>query len=158
VTAGYFTAAAVFAGSLVRPIGGALADRIGGIRALSIMYIVAAAALAVVSLRLPQAWMALVVFVIGMLALGMGNGSVFQLVPQRFRREIGVMTGLVGMTGGIDGFYLASSLGYSKQLTGSYQLGFLVFAGLAALALLGLTGIKSRWRTTWGASLGLARI
>jgi MFS transporter, NNP family, nitrate/nitrite transporter len=51
-----------------------------------------------------------------------------------------------------------SSLGYSKQLTGSYQLGFLVFAGLAALALLGLTGIKSRWRTTWGASLGLARI
>jgi MFS transporter, NNP family, nitrate/nitrite transporter len=158
VTAGYFTAAAVFAGSLVRPIGGALADRIGGIRALSVMYIVAAAALAVVSLRLPQAWMALIVFIIGMLALGMANGSVFQLVPQRFRREIGVMTGLVGMTGGIGGFYLASSLGYSKQLTGSYQLGFLVFAGLAALALLGLTGIKSRWRTTWGASLGLARI
>jgi NNP family nitrate/nitrite transporter-like MFS transporter len=158
VTAGYFTAAAVFAGSLVRPVGGALADRIGGIRALSIMYIVAAIALAVVSLRLPQAWMALAVFIIGMLALGMGNGSVFQLVPQRFRREIGVMTGLVGMTGGIGGFYLASSLGYSKQLTGSYQLGFLVFAGLAALALLGLTGIKSRWRTTWGASLGLARI
>lgn len=158
VTAGYFTAAAVFAGSLVRPVGGALADRIGGIRALTVMYIVAAVALAVVSLRLPQAWMALAVFVIGMLALGMGNGSVFQLVPQRFRREIGVMTGLVGMTGGIGGFYLASSLGYSKQLTGSYQLGFLVFAGLAALALLGLTGIKSRWRTTWGASLGLARI
>ncbi|PVE21555.1 MFS transporter [Microvirga sp. KLBC 81] len=158
VTAGYFTAAAVFAGSLVRPVGGAVADRIGGIRALSIMYIVAAVALAVVSLRLPQAWMALVVFIIGMLALGMGNGSVFQLVPQRFRREIGVMTGLVGMTGGIGGFYLASSLGYSKQLTGSYQLGFLLFAGLAALALLGLTGIKSRWRTTWGASLGLARI
>jgi NNP family nitrate/nitrite transporter-like MFS transporter len=158
VTAGYFTAAAVFAGSLVRPVGGALADRIGGIRALSIMYIVAAIALAVVSLRLPQAWMALAVFIIGMLALGMGNGSVFQLVPQRFRREIGVMTGLVGMTGGIGGFYLASSLGYSKQLTGSYQIGFLVFAGLAALALLGLTGIKSRWRTTWGASLGLARI
>jgi MFS transporter, NNP family, nitrate/nitrite transporter len=158
VTAGYFTAAAVFAGSLVRPVGGALADRVGGIRALSIMYIVAAVALGVVSLRLPQAWMALVVFIIGMLALGMGNGSVFQLVPQRFRREIGVMTGLVGMTGGIGGFYLASSLGYSKQLTGSYQLGFLIFAGLAALALLGLTGIKSRWRTTWGASLGLARI
>ncbi len=38
VHAGYFTAGCVFAGSLVRPIGGALADRIGGIRALSIMY------------------------------------------------------------------------------------------------------------------------
>jgi NNP family nitrate/nitrite transporter-like MFS transporter len=88
----------------------------------------------------------------GMLALGMGNGAVFQLVPQRFRREIGVMTGIVGMTGGLGGFYLASSLGYSKQLTGSYQTGFLVFAGLACLALLALSGVKSRWRATWGAA------
>jgi NNP family nitrate/nitrite transporter-like MFS transporter len=46
-----------------------------------------------------------------MLALGTGNGAVFQLVPQRFQSEIGVMTGLVGMAGGIGGFYLASSLG-----------------------------------------------
>jgi NNP family nitrate/nitrite transporter-like MFS transporter len=151
VTAGYFTAAAVFAGSLVRPVGGALADRIGGIRALSIMYIVAAAALAIASFHLPSAWMALVFFIAGMLALGMGNGSVFQLVPQRFRREIGVMTGLVGMTGGIGGFYLASSLGYSKQFTGSYQFGLLIFAVLAMVALIGLTSIKGRWRTTWGA-------
>ena len=86
------------------------------------------------------------------LALGTGNGAVFQLVPQRFRKEIGVMTGLVGMAGGVGGFYLASSLGYSKQLTGSYQAGFLIFAALAVLALIGLTGVKTRWRTTWGAS------
>jgi NNP family nitrate/nitrite transporter-like MFS transporter len=142
----------------VRPLGGALADRIGGIRALTIMYIVAAAALVVASAGLPQAWMALVFFIAGMLALGMGNGSVFQLVPQRFRKEIGVMTGLVGMTGGVGGFYLASSLGYSKQFTGSYQLGLLVFAALAALALVGLFSVKTRWRTTWGATLVTARI
>jgi NNP family nitrate/nitrite transporter-like MFS transporter len=151
VTAGYFTAAAVLAGSLMRPVGGALADRIGGIRALSFMYVAAATALAIASFHLPQAWMALVFFVAGMLALGMGNGAVFQLVPQRFRHEIGVMTGLVGMTGGIGGFYLASSLGYSKQLTGSYQFGLLLFAVLAMVALAGLTIIKGRWRTTWGA-------
>lgn len=47
---------------------------------------------------------------------------------------------------------LASSLGYSKQLTGSYQAGFLIFASLAIFALIGLTGVKTRWRTTWGAS------
>jgi NNP family nitrate/nitrite transporter-like MFS transporter len=151
VAAGYFTAAAVFAGSLVRPVGGALADRIGGIRALSIMYIVAATALVTASFHLPSAWIALTFFIAGMLALGMGNGSVFQLVPQRFRREIGVMTGLVGMTGGIGGFYLASSLGYSKQFTGSYQFGLLLFAVLAMVALMGLTSVKQRWRTTWGA-------
>ncbi|MEK7882575.1 MULTISPECIES: nitrate/nitrite transporter [Methyloversatilis] len=157
--AGYFTAACVFAGSLVRPIGGNLADRIGGIRTLSTMYVIAAAFLFGVSFGLPQAWMAVVVFVGAMLALGMGNGAVFQLVPQRFRREIGVMTGLVGMAGGIGGFYLASSLGYSREVTGSYQTGFVVFALLAVAALVGLTRVKTRWRTTWGAAhLTSARI
>jgi len=151
VMAGYFTAACVFAGSLVRPIGGMVADRVGGIKSLSYMYVLAAVFIGVVSLGLPEPWMALGVFMLAMLALGMGNGAVFQLVPQRFRKEIGVMTGLVGMAGGVGGFYLASSLGYSKQITGSYQAGFLVFAVLALVALTGLTTVKKRWRTTWGA-------
>jgi len=159
VVAGYFTAACVFAGSMVRPLGGAVADRIGGVRSLTVMYAVAASALALISLGGWPAPAALAILVAGMLALGMGNGAVFQLVPQRFGREIGVMTGLVGMAGGFGGFFLASSLGYAKQLTGSYHPGFLVFAGLAALALVGLTSVKSRWRTTWGtAELGAARI
>ncbi len=152
VMAGYFTAACVFAGSFVRPVGGYLADRIGGIRCLSLVYIVASVLLAIVSFGLPEAWVALGVFVGAMLALGMGNGAVFQLVPQRFRREIGVMTGMVGMAGGIGGFYLASSLGYAKQLTGSYQAAFLVFSALGAFALVGLTSVKTGWRTTWGAA------
>ncbi|HLG88206.1 MAG TPA: nitrate/nitrite transporter [Alphaproteobacteria bacterium] len=159
VMAGYATSACVFAGSLLRPVGGALADRIGGIRTLTIMYVVAAAALIVISFGLPQLRMAIASFIVGMGALGMGNGAIFQLVPQRFRREMGVMTGLVGMMGGIGGFYLASSLGYSKQLTGSYQSGFLVFAALGLIALIGLTSIKKRWRTTWGAAIpGAVRI
>ncbi|AYH42662.1 nitrate/nitrite transporter [Azoarcus sp. DN11] len=158
-TAGYFTAACVFAGSMVRPIGGRVADRLGGIKSLSVMYVLASLFLAIVGTGLPQAWMALVVFVLAMLSLGMGNGAVFQLVPQRFRKEIGVMTGLVGMAGGVGGFYLASSLGYAKQATGSYQMGFMIFAGLALAALIGLTSVKTRWRTTWGAAhLTSARI
>ena len=159
VTAGYFTAACVFAGSLVRPMGGRLADRIGGIKALSIMYVLAAIFLLIASFGLPSAVSAVIVFTLAMLALGTGNGAVFQLVPQRFRKEIGVMTGLVGMAGGIGGFYLASSLGYSKQLTGSYQMGLSIFAGLAIVALLGLSMVKTRWRTTWGsAALTSAKI
>jgi NNP family nitrate/nitrite transporter-like MFS transporter len=159
VTAGYFTAACVFAGSLVRPMGGRLADRIGGIKALSFMYVLAAIFLLIASFGLPSAVSAVIVFTLAMLALGTGNGAVFQLVPQRFRKEIGVMTGLVGMAGGIGGFYLASSLGYSKQLTGSYQLGLTIFASLAIVALLGLSMVKTRWRTTWGsAALTSAKI
>ncbi len=150
ITAGYLTAGCVFAGSLVRPVGGMLADRVGGIKTLSVMYVIAAAALMVASIGLTSVAAGLTAFVVAMLALGTGNGAVFQLVPQRFRKEIGVMTGLVGMAGGIGGFYLASSLGVSRQLTGSYQLGLMVFGALALVALTGLSLVKKRWRTTWG--------
>lgn len=152
VSAGYFTAACVFAGSLVRPLGGRMADRIGGIKTLSIMYAIAASALFVASIGMGSALSAAAVFVVAMLALGTGNGAVFQLVPQRFRKEIGVMTGMVGMAGGIGGFYLASSLGLSRQITGSYQIGLIVFGLLGVIALLGLSSVKNRWRTTWGSA------
>ncbi|TCM15768.1 NNP family nitrate/nitrite transporter-like MFS transporter [Novosphingobium sp. PhB165] len=148
ITAGYCTAGCVFAGSLVRPMGGALADRIGGVKALMMVYAVAAVALVGVAQAhsLPGA---LGMFVLAMLALGTGNGSVFQLVPQRFQAEIGVMTGLVGMAGGIGGFYLASSLGLAKQMTGSFAPGFLIFAGLAVAAQAGVALVKTRWRANW---------
>jgi NNP family nitrate/nitrite transporter-like MFS transporter len=151
VTAGFFTAACVFAGSFIRPVGGALADRFGGVRTLSVVYVLAALGLALASFQAADPYLALAVLMFAMLALGAGNGAVFQLAPQRFGKEIGVVTGLVGMTGGVGGFYLASSLGWAKQMTGSYQIGLLAFAGLALLALAGLTGVKTRWRRTWGA-------
>ena len=154
ITAGYCTAACVFAGSLVRPMGGALADRIGGVKALSVVFVIAAIALAGVS-GATTIGAALASFVLAMLALGTGNGAVFQLVPQRFSAEIGVMTGLVGMAGGIGGFYLASSLGIAKQATGSFQSGFLIFAALALIALAGLTMVKGRWRQSWGTAAGV---
>lgn len=152
IAAGFFTAAAVFAGSLVRPLGGALADRIGGIRTLLVMYALAAVFLVAVSFQMSAAGGALAIFILAMSCLGMGNGAVFQLIPQRFRKEIGVMTGFVGMAGGIGGFLLASGLGYSKQLSGNYQTGLLVFAAMAVIAWLGLLSVKTRWRTTWGAA------
>ena len=148
IVAGYCTAGCVFAGSLIRPMGGALADKIGGVKALMIVYVAAALALAGVAYA-PTLFSALGLFVAAMLALGIGNGSVFQLVPQRFQEEIGVMTGLVGMAGGIGGFYLASSLGIAKQFTGSFAPGFLIFAGLAVVAFLGISLVRARWRATW---------
>ncbi|MCD5993603.1 NarK/NasA family nitrate transporter [Pseudomonas sp. CDFA 602] len=159
ITAGYYTAACVFGGSLMRPLGGALADRFGGIRTLTVMYAVAAIGIAAVGFNLPSSWAALALFVAAMLGLGAGNGAVFQLVPQRFRKEIGVMTGLIGMAGGIGGFLLAAGLGTIKQNTGDYQLGLWLFASLAVLAWFGLLNVKRRWRTTWGsAAVTAARV
>lgn len=152
VIAGYFTAACVFAGSFARPFGGFIADRMGGIRTLLIMYAIAGVFLLAMSTTPTSLYLTLLIVVIIMATLGMGNGAVFQLVPQRFRKEIGIMTGLVGMAGGIGGFYLAASLGWCKQVTGDYQLGLAAFALLTVLAILGLSSVKTRWRTTWGSA------
>ena len=158
VTAGFFTAACVFAGSFIRPVGGALADRFGGVRTLTVVYMLAAVGLTLASFEAANPYVALAVLMFSMMALGAGNGAVFQLAPQRFGKEIGVVTGLVGMTGGIGGFYLAASLGWAKQATGSYQPGLLAFAGLALLALACLTGVKARWRQTWGGETATLRL
>ena len=150
IQAGDFAALCTFLGAMARPIGGAVADRLGGIRSLYVFYAVAAICLTSAALIHSLA-LNTVLFAIASGALGMANGSVFQLLPQRFGKEIGVMTGLVGCGGGVGGFWLASSLGFAKQHTGSYAMGFLIFAALCVLAMVGLTVVKTRWRTTWGA-------
>jgi NNP family nitrate/nitrite transporter-like MFS transporter len=149
VIAGFFTAACVFAGSAVRPVGGALADRLGGVNTLTVVYGIAAVALVCASFHLAGPAIALSVLLVAMMALGAGNGAVFQLAPQRFGKEIGVVTGLVGAMGGIGGFYLASTLGLAKQVTGSFQPGFLGFAALAIGAQVALLTLKGRWRAVW---------
>jgi len=146
ITAGYFTAACVFAGSFARPIGGVVADRIGGTKTLSFVYVAVAAVLLSVSNGSLSARAALIALIVGTAMLGMGNGAVFQLVPQRFGRDVGLLTGLVGMTGGVGGFYLAASLGYAQQFTGSYAFGFAAFAMLSLAALGGIVSVRPRWR------------
>src|SRR6185436_2104930 len=94
IQAGYYTAACVFAGSFARPLGGLVADSIGGTRSLSFIYLVVAAVLFTIAGGALTALTTLGVCIIGMSALGMGNGAVFQLVPQRFTKDVGIMTGL----------------------------------------------------------------
>ena len=77
----------------------------------------------------------MVLLVVVMACLGMGSGAVFQLVPQCFRDEIGVATGVVGALGGVGGFLLPTLLGSIKEATGSFGPGFLVLGGAASVAL-----------------------
>ncbi|MDE3023673.1 MAG: hypothetical protein KGI54_17805 [Pseudomonadota bacterium] len=144
-----------FLGSLVRPLGGWIADRIGGTKTLSIMFAVVFCLMMLLGKGFIGIHQVIAVFVTAMLALGMGNGAVFQLVPQRFGREIGTITGIVGMAGGLGGFLLAAGLGYVKQVTDGYSGGFLCFVMLAMLAFLLLQGVRNRWREKWGL-LGMA--
>ncbi|HEY6166514.1 MAG TPA: MFS transporter, partial [Verrucomicrobiae bacterium] len=95
VHAGDLAALCTAVGALSRPIGGALSDRIGGIRSLYVFYSIAALAMALAGVTHSLA-MTVAIFVVACAAFGMANGSVFQLLPQRFGRELGLMTGLVG--------------------------------------------------------------
>jgi NNP family nitrate/nitrite transporter-like MFS transporter len=176
VSAGLMVAIVVFAGSMFRPVGGYLADRFGGIKTLELLLLIVSLSYFAVSqmpegpapqtvgdakvagwgfMELPAiAWGAVLLFFSGTLALGMGNGAIFQLVPLRFRREIGVVTGLVGCAGGIGGFFLAKTLGLSWEYEHAFKGGFILFGILPLLGLTGLVGVKKRWRTTWGAASG----
>ncbi len=133
VTAGYLATACVVSGSFLRPIGGYLADRSGsGIRVLTFLYLGIGGCMAAMAMSLPL-FLALPVMFLAMGMFGLGNGSVFQLVPLRFPKEIGVLTGIAGAAGGLGGFFLNLILGNIKQMTGSFSWGFVVFSA-AALA------------------------
>ncbi len=154
VIAGYLVAMFVFGGTLLRPVGGAIADKIGGIKALYIFFGIVIVAVGMNALvRLPFGF-GVLAFFITIVSLGMANGAVFQLVPQRFAKDIGVMVGIVGAAGGLGGTLLIKTLGWSKDAFNGYTVGFLLFVGVAVLAIIGLGLVKTRWRTTWGAKSG----
>jgi len=132
VEAGNFATLCVIAGSGLRPLGGYLADRFGGVRMLTGLYLAVGATMLGLA-TLPPLFAGTVLLFLVMATLGMGNGAVFQLVPQRFPREIGVTTGIVGAAGGVGGFLLPTVLGSLRQLTGSFSGGFLAFAVVGGL-------------------------
>ncbi len=148
IRAGEFVTLCVIAGSFFRPVGGYIADKIGGVKLLMFLFIGLTLCMFGISFLYSLTVVTILLF-IGMLFLGMGNGAVFQLVPQRFSKEIGFITGIVGAAGGVGGFLVPNILGTLKQITGTYSTGFLVFSavGIVALLILGLAQLS--WRKTW---------
>ena len=148
VAAGDVTTLVVVSGSLLRPVGGWLADRIGGYRLLVVLLAGVAVCIGSVA-TLPSARVAVALLFIGMGLLGMGNGAVFQLVPQRFPDRMGIVTGVVGAAGGLGGFFLPSVLGAVREMTGSYAAGLF---GCAAVFVVGtglLLELGARWSIRW---------
>ncbi len=154
VIAGYFGALCIFAGAVLRPVGGSTADKVGGVKSLYFFYGLVAALVAITALIDLPFYAAIFVLFLIMANLGMANGAVFQLVPQRFGKDIGIMTGLVGCAGGLGGTALIKTLGWSKGTFGGYTEGFLIFTAVVLVAIVGLSLVKTRWRTTWGVQAG----
>jgi MFS transporter, NNP family, nitrate/nitrite transporter len=132
--AGARTAGFVLLATLMRPVGGWLADKWGGARVLVFVFI----GVAGLGVLMGCPWMA--TFTVGALgaaaALGLGNGAVFKLVPQYFPKETGTVTGLVGAFGGLGGFFPPLLLGVIRDATGVYWPGFILLAVFALACLL----------------------
>lgn len=132
--AGFRTAGFVVLATAMRPLGGWLADRVGGRTIL--LYVFPATAVFGVLMT----FTAMVPFTIGALgmasAIGLGNGAVFKLVPQYFPDSVGSVTGLVGAAGGLGGFFPPLVLGVIRKTTGGFEIGFVLLALFALGCLL----------------------
>ncbi|HKW75156.1 MAG TPA: MFS transporter [Terriglobales bacterium] len=132
--AGMRTAGFVLLATAMRPIGGWLSDRVGGLKVLLWIFpCVAGMAMLMTVERMEP-------FTIGALgmaaAIGLGNGAVFKLVPQYFPESVGAVTGLVGAAGGLGGFFPPLALGLIREQTGSFFWGFVLLAVFALVCLL----------------------
>jgi NNP family nitrate/nitrite transporter-like MFS transporter len=142
VAAATYAAVCAAAGSLLRPVGGALADRFGGTTVLTIgLTVTAAMALGLALLPGLGATVVLLFVLVG--TFGIGNGAVFQLVGRRFPADVAPVTGLVGAAGGVGGFLLALGLGSLAGATGTFATGFVVLA-IAAATTVAAVRLRSR--------------
>jgi NNP family nitrate/nitrite transporter-like MFS transporter len=134
VDAGFRTAGFVVLATLMRPVGGWLADRVGGTRIL--LGVFPAVAVFAVFMACPL----MSTFTAGALgmaaAIGLGNGAVFRLVPDYFPRAAGSVSGLVGAAGGLGGFFPPLLVGILRQSAGSFSPGFLLLGVFAVACLL----------------------
>ena len=132
IEAGAVAALCGLMGSVIRPVGGYVADRQGGLRTLYyVLPVIAGAVVAVIS---PSQTMAVVMMVVATAAMGFGNGVVFQLVAEWFPKDIGLASGVVGASGAIGGFLLPIVIGTMKGLSGSYESGLWLSAGFTLCA------------------------
>ena len=144
VSAGGYAALCAAAGSFLRPIGGALSDRVGGSKVLtSVLACVAVLALGLATLPALGVTVALLFLMMG--GLGIGNGGVMQLVARRFPDRVGAMTGLVGAAGGLGGFALPFAFGGLRESTGTFAVGFVVMAVVAAITSLNVDRRRRAW-------------
>lgn len=148
VQAGDFATVVILSGSFLRPVGGWIADKIGGYRLLLLLFAGIAACVMIIS-SLPPITIVLPMLFLAMGMLGMGNGSVFQIAPQRFPADIELTTGIVGAAGGLGGFFLPSAIGALKDTSGSFGVGVLCFGLLILIGGMLLLEFGVKWSFTW---------
>ena len=163
---GQYAAGIIIMASILRLVGGGLADKIGGLRMIKWLAVIAVlgtatAGLLVLSKEGPLAnpWVMVAVMVVLFSALGAGNGAVFQLLPLRFKGNTAAAGSLVGEIGGLAGGFLPNAMGVGSKYTGmGFTPGFLAGTALSICILVALALVMKKWTSTWVGEGGKARV
>ncbi|MFJ6698202.1 nitrate/nitrite transporter [Streptomyces sp. NPDC091272] len=169
VSAAYLTFLGPLLGSLVRPVGGAMADRWGGAR-VTFWNFVAMAAGALLVLLASRAG-SLPLFLTGFVALflfsGVGNGSTYKMIPgifharaerekaagadpaeagNRSRRRASAVIGIAGAVGALGGVLVNIAFRQSFLTEGTGDAAYLAFLAYYVLCLVVTWGVYLRRR------------
>lgn len=128
----------VLPSGILRALGGWLSDRFGARAVTTTVIWVSWVGVLLLSFRLTN-WMLFtaILFVVGLM-WAFGKASVFKHVSDEYPDNIGVVSGIVGLVGGLGGFLLPIFFGMLVDLTGVRSSAFMllfVFTGVSVLWL-----------------------
>jgi MFS transporter, NNP family, nitrate/nitrite transporter len=144
-------------GSVIRPVGGKLADRIGGARVTAVSFVMLAAGAAAVlwSVHAKNMPVFFASFMFLFVATGIGNGSTYRMIPWIFkvkgelaggdpdtmvhmRRQAAGALGVISSIGAFGGFIVPLAYAWSKSHFGSIEPALRFYVAFF-IALLGVT-------------------
>jgi NNP family nitrate/nitrite transporter-like MFS transporter len=155
VEASWLTLLAALMGSTIRAVGGYWADRVGGIAALAIVFILVIGTFILLTAT-PSLVITTILFMLCFAALGAGNGALFQLVPLRWPTSTAVAGSMIGEVGALGGAILPNLMGFSKESFGTFGWGFLFYGIFSALVLGSLMFFQRKWTRSWVGPWGRA--
>ncbi|MQS89952.1 nitrate/nitrite transporter [Companilactobacillus mishanensis] len=136
VEAGIWAAIFAVIGTLLRPVGGYLSDKIRPMTLLKYDFICLIIVAIVLGIFLKTQGIFLTIVVLIAILVGLGNGIIFKMVPFVSSGNTGAVTGFVGAMGGLGGYFPPIVLGVIKQSTGGYEIGIYLIAVVALISLI----------------------
>lgn len=133
VDAGIRTGIFIVMATAMRPLGGFLADRFNPFVILMFVFIFVSLSGILLAFSPDIAW-----YTIGALSVaisaGIGNGTIFKLVPFYFSNQAGVVNGIVSAMGGLGGFFPPLLLTAVNNMTGQYAIAFMLMSEVALVS------------------------
>lgn len=87
-----------------------------------------------VNIGINSLWFTVLLFFAG-IAMAIGKASVFKFISDKYPNDIGTVSGMVGLAGGLGGFFLPILFGLLVDMTGIYSTSFMVLCVLVIICL-----------------------